>query len=219
MAASAAGHYRHFLSLSPSSLSDPLTDPTLICCVSGNLPFQGHMLKSVALRALYSVSNTTARCVLFFFCFGVDLFISQVDNEALAVCNVSGCKDVDLPSGCSTRWACTCWRGGIVLRVCQSWPVSISVSVFSPLLSVSLWVYLRFFFFLCKRKRKKNHIWICFFSVCVCGWVCLSQLPTSIISALSRECLSEGCQNWCISRMHCKIYLIIENVALYLWMH
>lgn len=56
------------------------------------------------------LATTTARCVFFSFCFGIDLFISQVDNEALAVCSVSGCKDVDLPSGCSTRWAGTCWK-------------------------------------------------------------------------------------------------------------
>lgn len=47
--------------------------------------------------------------------------------------------------------------------------------------------------FYVKEKKKKSYLDLLF--LCMCGWVCLSQLPTSIISALSRECLSEGCQN------------------------
>lgn len=124
---------------------------------------------------LYCVSNTQARCSFFSFCFGVDLFISRVDNETLAVCDISGCEDLDVPSGCSGGLV-PVGGGGGVLPFCQSRPLSISVSVFSPLLSVRLWVDHWFFF--------SFYVKIMFgFAFSPYVWLDLSLLPSSVVSA------------------------------------
>lgn len=125
---------------------------------------------------LYCVSNTLARCIFFFFCFGVDLFLSQVDNQTLAVCDISGCEDVDVPSGFSGGLV-PVGGGGGVLPVCQSRPLSISVSVFSPLLFVRLGVD-HWFFFL------SFYVKIMFgFAFFLYMWLGLSLLPSSVEGA------------------------------------
>jgi len=97
---------------------------------------------------LYCVSNTQARCIFFSFCFGLNLFLTQVDNETLAVCDISGCKDVDVPSGCSGGLVPVEGGGGGVLPVCQSRLLSISVSLLCQTLGWSLILFLFIFFFI-----------------------------------------------------------------------